>query len=223
MTTADMTTVLVIAKAPVPGRVKTRLAADIGEPAAARVAAAALHDTIDACVDAVGADRCRLALDGELGAAVDGEQIRRALSGWTVRPQQRGGLGQRIAAACAAVTGPVVVMGMDTPQVTGALLRQVASGLDHDDAVLGPAEDGGWWVLGLRDPAAAEVVAAVPMSTARTGADTRAALTAGGLGVGSAPVLRDIDWLVDLRTVAELAPCSRVAARWREILGEPVR
>lgn len=217
MTGVDRATVLVMAKAPEPGRVKTRLAATIGPEAAARVAAAALLDTLDACASAVDAARCRLAVEGDLAGAVEAAALRSALTGWTVVPQAGHGLGERIARACAATATPVVQIGMDTPQVTAALLRQSVDTLADRDAVLGPAEDGGWWLLGLRDPAGAAALSGVPMSTPMTGALTRQALAGVGLGVADAPSLRDIDELADLRAVAALAPHSRTAAVAREV------
>ena len=204
---------LVLAKAPVPGRAKTRLAAAIGERAAAEVAAAALLDTIEACTAAFGPAGSRLALDGDLADAVRGAEIEAALAGWTVAPQPDGSLGERIAGACAAVAGPVVQIGMDTPQAGADLLVEVARGLAAHDCVLGPAEDGGWWVLALREPRHAAAVADVPMSTPTTAADTRAALVAAGLDVATAPVLRDIDHLGDLVAVARSAPGLRVATQ----------
>jgi uncharacterized protein len=215
---AAVPTILVMAKAPVPGRVKTRLAAAIGCDAAARVAAAALLDTVAACEQAVGAGRCRLAVDGDLGSAVDAAQLRAALAGWTVVPQSGDSLGDRIAAACGGVAADVVQIGMDTPQVTAALLDRAARLLVDHDAVLGPAEDGGWWLLGLRQPARATAIAAVPMSTPETGALTRQALADAGLSVATAPTLRDVDHVADLHAVAALAPGSRTAAAAAEVL-----
>ncbi|MDQ6524003.1 TIGR04282 family arsenosugar biosynthesis glycosyltransferase [Nocardioides sp. LHD-245] len=212
-----MTTIVVIAKAPVPGRVKTRLAVDIGEHAAARIASVALLDTIDACASAVGPGRCRLAVAGDLEDAVDGLRIRRALAGWSVVPQVAGSLGGRIAAAFAALPGPVVQVGMDTPQVTSGLLLDAVARLERHDAVLGPAEDGGWWLLGLREPSHATAVAAVPMSTARTGVLTREALEAAGLSVADAPVLRDIDVLADLQAVTTTHPRLLTSAAGRAL------
>ena len=103
---------------------------------------------------------------------------------------------------------------MDTPHLTPDLLLAAAAGLDDHDAVLGPAEDGGWWVLALRDPAHASVLRDVPMSTATTGADTLAALTAAGLDVGTTATLRDVDEVADADAVARLAPGSRFAEAW---------
>lgn len=207
---------LVLAKAPVAGRVKTRLGADVGMDRAAELAAASLHDSLTACRDAVGVDHCHLALDGDLASARDGSVLQELVAAWSVRPQADGDLGARIAHAVGEVPGPVVQIGMDTPQVTADLLREVAAGLADHDAVLGEAEDGGWWVLALRDPAAAACLSDVPMSTPTTHADTLAALRGAGLEVGSAPVLRDVDTTTDAEAVASAAPQTAFAAAWRE-------
>lgn len=203
---------LLVAKAPVPGLVKTRLAADVGEAAATDVAAAALLDTIEACTLAVGRERCRLALSGDVAAGFRADEIWAALDGWTIFPQRGNGLGERLANAHADVTGPVVQIGMDTPQVTPAGLLAVARRLNEADAVLAPAEDGGWWALALRDPAAADALVDVPMSTPETYAATRSALERRGLRVAAGDRLRDVDHLSDVAPVAAAAPHTRFAA-----------
>lgn len=205
---------LVVAKAPEAGRVKTRLGAEIGMHRAAELASASLLDTLAACAAAVGAGRCHLSLAGDLDRAVDAGELRAALSGWTVHPQRGASFGARLADAHRRVPGPVVQVGMDTPHVTPDLLLGAAAGLADHDAVLGPAEDGGWWVLALRDPAAASVLSAVPMSAPTTWADTHSALTAHGLAVGGTTTLRDVDEVADAEAVARLAPASRFAAAW---------
>ena len=210
-------TLLLVAKAPVPGLVKTRLAADVGEAAATEVAAAALLDTIEACTLAVGPERCLLALSGDVSAAVRADEIRAAVAGWTITPQRGNGFGERLANAHAEVTGPVVQIGMDTPQVTPAALLAVAGGLDGSEAVLAPAEDGGWWALALRDPAAADALIDVPMSTPETYAATRSALERRGLRVAESERLRDVDHLSDVAPVAAAAPRTRFAAAAAEI------
>lgn len=204
--------VLVVAKAPEPGRVKTRLGADIGMAAAAELAAAALLDTLAAGAETGWAGH--VSLDGDLDEAVRKDEIRTALEGWTVHPQEGADFGARLADAHRRVAGPVVQVGMDTPQVTGPLLAAAAAGLATYDAVLGPAEDGGWWVLALRDPAHAAALADVPMSTPSTYADTRAALESAGLRVGDTATLRDVDTVPDADVVAEQAPGSRFAQVW---------
>jgi glycosyltransferase A (GT-A) superfamily protein (DUF2064 family) len=206
--------VLVVAKAPEPGRVKTRLGAEIGMHLAAEVAAASLLDTLIACASAVGPERCHVSLAGDLSTAVAADELRDALAGWTVHPQAGPDFAARLADAHARIPGPVVQVGMDTPHLTPELLLAAAAGLDRHDAVLGPAEDGGWWVLALRQPAAASVLVGVPMSTPRTYADTLAALAVRGLDVGTTATLRDVDEMADADAVARLAPDSRFAAAW---------
>jgi glycosyltransferase A (GT-A) superfamily protein (DUF2064 family) len=211
---------LVVAKAPEPGKVKTRLGRDIGMELAARVAAAALLDTLAACREArdLGAlSACHISLDGDLDAAVCAEELREALDGWTVHPQVGDDFAERLADAHGRLDGPVVQVGMDTPHATAEQLRDAAAGLAEHDAVLGPAEDGGWWVLALRDPAQAAALVGVPMSTDTTGADTRAALEAHGLTVGTTVTLRDIDTVPDADAAAAAAPGSRFAQVWSEV------
>jgi uncharacterized protein len=213
---------LVVAKAPIAGQVKTRLGASVGMEQAALLAAASLLDTLRACTAAVGAERCRLAVEGDLAQAAGADRIRAALDGWTVFPQRGNGLAERLANAhldlAAEAHGPVVQICMDTPQVTSDDLRDVLAGLaDGSDAVLGDAEDGGWWVLALRDPAQGGLLVGVPMSTPTTGAATRRALGDAGLRVGGARVLRDVDTAEDADAVA--AVCARgsdFARAWRE-------
>ena len=188
-----MTRILVLAKTPVPGRVKTRLCPPWTLEQAAMVAGAALHDTLET----VGA--------GVL--VVDGDHP--APAGWARIAQRGDQLPARLANAFAdAGAGPVVLIGMDTPQVTRALLAQAAARLADADAVLGLAEDGGWWALGLRDPAHAEILRAIPTSLSDTGARTLRALQDSGLRVSSLPVLRDVDTVADARAVADLCPAE---------------
>jgi glycosyltransferase A (GT-A) superfamily protein (DUF2064 family) len=199
---------LVLAKAPVPGRVKTRLCPPCTPMQAAAVAAAALRDTFDT-VGAAPAVGRTLVGSGELDPP----------AGWAVVPQRGDGLGGRLANAFSdtARTGvPSLLVGMDTPQVTVDLLAQVVDGLRVADAVLGPAEDGGWWTLALHDPRNADVLRDVPMSTQDTGALTVEALRHRGLVVGFAPSLRDVDTAADARAVADLYPGGHFATAVQE-------
>lgn len=216
-----MTTLLVLAKSPVAGRVKTRLAADLDGrlDLAADLAAAALLDTIDACTATIGASRCRLALDGTLDDSPHGAELGETLAGWTVVPQCGGDLADRLAHAHEQVRGPVVQVGMDTPHLTPALLLALADGLRAADAVLAPAADGGWWALALRSGRDGGLLRGVPMSGPTTYDDTRAALLAGGLRVADAPVLEDADHLPEARRIAASAPGTRFARVLLEIDG----
>lgn len=208
---------LVVAKAPVPGRVKTRLGAQVGMEAAARLAAAALLDTIAACRSAFA--ECHLALDGDLDEAVRSGALRRSLAGWTVHPQRGDGLGQRLAHAHAdaAGAGPTVQVGMDTPQLTVADLHAVADAASDGAAVLGPATDGGWWVLALSDPSAAAVLAGVPMSRPDTFASTREALTSAGQSVRVGHELSDVDTADEAARVASLLTGGHFLRAWQSV------
>lgn len=208
---------LVVAKAPVPGQVKTRLGETIGMDAAARVAAAALLDTLVACRSAF--DECHLALAGDLRGATAETELREHLAGWVLHPQRGTTLGERLARAHASVAGPgpTVQIGMDTPQVTADDLRDVAAVTRPGVAVLGPAPDGGWWVLGVEGPAAAAGLAGVTMSQPDTYRQTRAALARDGQSVVSTRSLRDIDTVDDARAVADELDGGRFHAAWTEV------
>jgi len=199
-----LTTLLVIAKQPVPGRVKTRLVPPCTHEQAAALAEAALADTLHTVLT-VPARRRVLVLDGRPGRWLP--------RGFDIVPQCAGRLDERLAAAFAAVRGPALLIGMDTPQVTAGLLTvdwQAA------DAVFGPADDGGFWALGLRVPDPA-LLRGVPMSTPGTGAVQRARLLAAGLRVADLPRLRDVDTAADAMAVARQAPRSRFAVRARAL------
>lgn len=221
-----MTTLLVVAKAPQPGLVKTRLTPPLTPEEAADLAAAALLDTLDAVRSAaavLGGPTPVVAMAGDLGGAARSAELRRSLTGFRVTGQRGAGLGERLRAAHAdaAALGPVVQIGMDTPQVTGDLLVGAASELERTEAVLGPATDGGWWLLGVRTASLAQVLSGVPMSTGSTGRLTAAALGAAGARVTLIGELRDVDHWADVRAVAAGVPDSRFAAAAAS-LAEPV-
>lgn len=207
-------TVLVVAKAPVPGLAKTRLAATVGVDAAADIAAAALLDTLDAVANAPVAARV-VAMTGDLAAAMRSAEIRDRLADFTVVEQRGDDFGERLANAHAdaAIAGgglPVLQIGMDTPQVSAELLATCATALADADAVLGMATDGGWWVLGLTHPETAECLRTVPMSTAETGDVTLAALLDTGVDVVLVGELADVDTVDDVEGVRrECPPDSR--------------
>lgn len=215
---------LVLAKAPVAGQVKTRLCPPADPTLAARIAAAALLDTLDA-VRAVPGGRPVLALSGDLSSGAEcAAEITDAVRDIAVIPQRGTSLGERIAAAHAdaaahAPGSPVLQLGMDTPQVTADLLDRCHQMLitPGTDAVLGPADDGGWWLLGLRDPRHALCVRAVLTSRADTGTRTARALREHGLHVDLAPGLVDVDTAADAHHVAAVARGSRFARAVAEL------
>ena len=211
--TGGQPVLLIVAKAPIPGQVKTRLTPPFTAHQAAALAAAALLDTLDACRAAArlhGAE-VALALSGDLAQALAEDSIRSALAGVRLLPQRGEGLAARLAAAhldAAGDFGGTLQVGMDTPQVRPEVL---ADGLarvtsaDGPDAVLGLAEDGGWWALGLRRAGAARCLLPVAMSTSHTGGDTLAALRREQHRVELLPTLRDVDTAEDVFLVAEEA------------------
>jgi glycosyltransferase A (GT-A) superfamily protein (DUF2064 family) len=196
-------------KAPVPGYAKTRLRPPLSFEQAAVLAEAALVDTLEA-VGQSGAGRRTLVLDGPQGPWV--------LPGFRVVAQRGDGFDVRLGNAFGETRGPALLVGMDTPQITPALLddamrRLMSPGMD---AVLGMAQDGGWWVIGLRraDP---RVFLGVPMSSPLTGRAQRERLGQLGLRCADLPVLRDVDRFEDALAVAELAPAGRFARAFDEI------
>ena len=201
-------TLIVVAKAPVAGTVKTRLCPPCTAAQAAALAGAALEDTL-AAVHRARADRRVLVLDGRPGPWVP--------EGTEVVAQRPGPFAERLDGAWADVLdgqeGPTVQIGMDTPQVTPTLLDEALDRLDDEEAVLGRALDGGWWALGLHRHLPG-LNAAVPMSRADT-ADRQEERLVQLLGTdpGRLSLLRDVDEMTDARAVAASAPETRFAAR----------
>jgi uncharacterized protein len=197
--------VIVMAKAPRPGRVKTRLCPPCTPEEAAAAAAAALADTLDA-VAACGAARKVLALDGEPGPWLP--------PGFEVIPQRGPDFSRRLAGAWAATGGPGLQIGMDTPQVTAPELDGLLAHLDaarSRPAVLGHALDGGWWVIGWRAADPAAVFGGIPMSTPTTGRAQELRLLRLGFDVVRAAPKQDIDTADDLAAVARRWPHLRTA------------
>jgi glycosyltransferase A (GT-A) superfamily protein (DUF2064 family) len=199
---------VVIAKSPLPGRVKTRLCPPYSLVEAAMLAEAALQDTL-AAVGATPAAARTIALDGPIGAWLP--------PAFSVMPQRGDGLDERLAAAFhdAQLHNdlPVLLVGMDTPQLAPDLLSRCGAPLlvaGGPDAVLGMSTDGGWWGLGLRR-ARSELLHGVPMSTAGTGAAQLERLRSAGLSVQLLPELTDVDDAATADEVARTAPGSRFA------------
>ena len=141
-----------------PAPLRSSAVAKSAIPDAARIARAALHDTLDAVAATPAAARV-VALDGIPGPWFP--------AGFQIVPQVDGDLGARLAAATEAITGPVLVVGMDTPQLTPELFEHSCRRLEDVDvdAVLGRADDGGYWTIGFRERRAGPGVGA-PTSSA---------------------------------------------------------
>ncbi|MCW2595090.1 MAG: uncharacterized protein QOH52_1082 [Pseudonocardiales bacterium] len=196
-------TMLVIAKEPRPGYVKTRLVPPLTHEQAAEIAGAALWDTLRA----VGQVPAR-----DLLLAFDGDHSHWRPEGWRSTPQPVGDLDTRLVAAFAAAgPGPAVLVGMDTPQVQAENIT--AFDPSRYDACLGPATDGGYWAIGFTDPRHATAgISGIPMSTDRTGADQLRRLSELGLQVQMLDELTDVDTIESARDVARIASGSTFAA-----------
>ncbi|NRQ48812.1 TIGR04282 family arsenosugar biosynthesis glycosyltransferase [Aeromicrobium stalagmiti] len=201
-------TLLVVAKAPVPGQAKTRIARTIGDQAAAEVAAAALLDTL-ATAAAVGWPLV-IAMTGDLTAAAAGDEIAAVLEPLTVVQQRGESFGERLAHAHtdADAGHGVVQVGMDTPQLMVADYLDAGRTVELGSRVIGPADDGGWWLLGLPDASAAQALVGVPMSQDDTGALTEKAL---GGDLIRLRTVRDMDTWDDALEIAREIPISRLA------------
>ncbi|MEV6267193.1 DUF2064 domain-containing protein [Kribbella sp. NPDC051936] len=201
-----MNTLIVIAKAPVPGRVKTRLQTEFTPREAAALARASLVDTLNA-VQAAPATRRVVVLEGDPGPWLP--------PGFEVVEQRGGGLDERLAAAFedAYDCTPMLLVGMDTPQLRPEVLGFHWS---RYDAVLGLTEDGGYWCLGLRQPDRRALVG-VPMSTDHTGRDQLRRLLSLGLRVRMLPTLRDMDTPRDAAYLAAEYPSLRVSRLYRRL------
>lgn len=196
--------IIVIAKEPVSGLSKTRLCPPCDPEQAAALARASLEDTLEV-VATVPAARRVLALDGEAGPWLP--------QGFEVIPQRGDGLDERLAAAFEDTGCPALLVGMDTPQLSKASLTSALSALMSPGigAVLGPAEDGGFWAIGLR-AGDRGLLEGIPMSVAETGARQRERLEKYGLQVHMLERMRDVDLFPDALAAAAEAPHSRFAA-----------
>jgi glycosyltransferase A (GT-A) superfamily protein (DUF2064 family) len=212
---------LVVARAPVAGQAKTRLAAGVGAVAAAELAAACLLDTLAAARRTGWPVVC--AVTGDLSTAAREPALREAMRSCTVVPQRGRSFAERLAFAhLDAMSGSpeasgVLQIGMDTPQVGVRDLEHVNELLAGHGCVVGPARDGGWWVLALSDPSAAGCLVEVPMSTPTTCASTLAALRRRGLSPALAGELDDVDTTEDAQRVAAAHPHLGFSAGWRAL------
>ena len=194
---------IVIAKEPIPGLVKTRLCPPCEPQEAALIAEACLRDTLAAVADLECGHKI-LALDGSPGDWLP--------AGFGVITQRGSDLGDRLTNAFMDVGGPCLLVGMDTPQLTPALLRHAMGCLLNPrvDAVLGPTVDGGWWALGVKRPHP-RMFESVPMSTPQTYIHQRRRLSSLGLRIRALPVLRDVDHFADARLLASAFPHLKMA------------
>ncbi len=203
--------VYVFAKAPVAGQVKTRLVPAVGAEGAARLATAMLEDTLEALL-ASGRAAPVLAVDN--GAAFRGR-------GLPLVEQGRGDLGERLERVLArglARAPAVVAVGSDSPGFPASLLEESFLALERADAVLAPAEDGGFTLLGLRR-CPTGLLKGLPWSTPGTLRATEARLRARGLSVLRTRGWFDVDGPADLaRLRVELSEGTLQARHTTEAL-----
>ena len=206
-------TVAVIAKECAPGRVKTRLSPPLTPEEAAALAQLSLSRTLDTVRNLPARHRLLV---------MDGTPTERDAAHFALLPQASGGLDERLAAICDAVSGPLLIIGMDTPQLSAddlvPLLDDWSAALARHEVWMGPATDGGFWALALRRPDGT-LIRGVPMSTTTTGGRQLARLTAAGLNVGMLPELRDMDHFSDALQIAAEIPDSAFAGAVAQTAG----
>jgi uncharacterized protein len=202
--------VVVMAKAPAPGTVKTRLCPPLSTGEAAALAECLLLDTLHTASET--GFSVRLALSGAWDAP----------TGTACVPQGEGDLGERMLrafhGAFADGFGPVLMIGTDCPALRATDLQDARVALKSADVVLGPATDGGYYLIGLAAPPAPTLFDGIAWSTARTEAQTRRSAIAHGLSVATLPALSDLDTPADLALLAQAGP---LATRWRETWRSP--
>lgn len=189
--------VLVFVRAPVAGRVKTRLAASIGAEAALRVYVRLAEHTLREARAVEGAE-----VRVHFTPADAGEEVRRWLGeGVRCLPQAEGDLGERMRRAFrdafVAGHGRVVIVGSDLPELSSSLLRRALALLESHPAVLGPARDGGYYLLGLTRMVPG-LFTGIAWSTGEVFAHTLERLRAAGVEPALLEVLGDVDRVEDL-------------------------
>jgi hypothetical protein len=192
-------TICVLAKAPEPGRVKSRLAKHIGDVAAARVAATLLADTWRWVSTRPNLSPA-LALEGDASLLPPLEPAPRI---WR---QGEGDLGARIEDALARGLGEnprgALAAGADAVAPPNGVLEEALRLLDEGAAVLGPTDDGGYYLVGLPAPFDAGLLAGLPWSSPDTFEATRMRLRSRGLRVETVEPWFDVDRLEDLQRLA---------------------
>ncbi len=204
MTVARPFHLTVIAKEPLPGRVKTRLCPPLTPREAADVARACLTDTFEAVLEWCGRHedvRAVALIDGEPGAWIP--------EGFEIVHQRGDGLGSRLASGFDDL-GPGLIIGMDTPGA-GAHFDAAIDALRRGRDAIGFTFDGGYWGIALATVDAA-VFEGVPMSTESTGRQQLAQLVRLGRRPEHLPPVHDLDTIDDLEAVAAEVPGGRLAA-----------
>ena len=202
-------TVAIIAKPCLPGRVKTRLTPPFSPEQAAVLAEASLRRTVET-VRAIPGAKPMLFFDGDV--------LPDWAWGFSLLRQPEGELDERLGYLFDHVSGPLLMIGMDTPQVNADLLARALNDANHHDAWIGLAPDGGFWALGMREPDGS-LIRGVAMSQADTGlVQHERVQRAFGSKLGSLPQLEDFDDRASALRVADLIPNSTFATLVRTYL-----
>ncbi|MBD3292233.1 MAG: DUF2064 domain-containing protein [Armatimonadia bacterium] len=196
---------VLFAKPPLPGHAKTRLAEEIGAAQAARVAEALLRDTIglaESLTEQLGED-----LKLVLAYTDRRDWFTPALSAdWRLIEQRGADLGERIENALEDLDpGPqdrTLFIGMDCPQMPAERVQEAFDALKDANAVLGPCDDGGYYLIGTRGGVPEGLLQSVRWSTAEAMGDTVAALEAANMTVARLLPGYDVDTADDLQRLA---------------------
>ena len=181
---------IVFVKAPRPGAVKTRLASAIGAPAAGAAYRRLVETLLNQLQGLSGVELCFSPDDAA-------SEVQHWLNvDWTCTPQGDGDLGQRLHSAFQrafhAGVKRVAIIGSDCPAVTVEDIREAWRGLQTRDVVLGPAADGGYWLIGLRQPQSS-LFRGIPWSTGAVFAETECRVQQAGLSLQLLRELADVD------------------------------
>ncbi|HAF54857.1 MAG TPA: hypothetical protein DCL01_06505 [Thauera sp.] len=197
----------ILAKAPLPGLCKTRLIPRLGAAGAAALQGWLLERAV---ATAVTADIGPVSLWCAPDESHPAFRHCRAFGDVRLLPQSHGDLGARMHAAVAAsrMPGGTLIIGTDCPVLTPRLIRQVAAALGRHDAVIVPAEDGGYVLIALRR-AHPRLFADIDWSTDRVMAQTRERLSELGLDWNETAPLWDVDRPEDFDRLAEHIPTVR--------------
>ena len=191
---------VIFVKEPRPGAVKTRLAAAVGPELAARLYRALAEIVLESTAPVPG-EYERLVFFDPPDARL---AVREWLPGVPLRAQGGGELGERLAAAFgrafARSAKRVAIVGTDAPGLTRATVLRAFGALDEADIVLGPAEDGGYYLIALREPQP-ELLRGIDWSTPRVLGQTLERAASVRLTVRHLEPQRDVDTLADLRSV----------------------
>ncbi|TMC55539.1 MAG: glycosyltransferase [Chloroflexi bacterium] len=202
MRRADVVAVFV--KAPVAGRVKTRLATEVGVHRAAEIYRRLGRQVVAACVGR------RYDTVVWFAPASARQAVRQWLDGLDVasfRAQVSGALGVRLTAALGQHfregARRVIAIGSDCPDVGPGIVSQALAALDEHDVVIGPTHDGGYYLIGLRVPVP-QLFRGIAWSTDAVLEQTLARARQVGLGAALLPMLRDLDTATDARALGVL-------------------